>query len=71
MGKINFKRLGRRTKNTLKKVGTIVRKGAGVVRGIIGNVDKITGGGISRMISSDPRAMMLMGGINHIADKQH
>lgn len=71
MGKINFKRLGRRTKNTLKKVGTIVRKGAGVVRGIIGTVDKITGGKISRMVSNDPRAMLLMGGLDHIAEKHH
>lgn len=69
MGRLNFTRLGRRTKNTMKRIGTIIRKGASVVRGIIGNVDKISGGGLSKMISSDPRAMMLMGGVEQLANR--
>lgn len=69
MGRLNLTRLGRRTKNTMKRIGTIIRKGASVVRGIIGNVDKISGGGLSKMISSDPRAMMLMGGVEQLADR--
>lgn len=69
MGRLNLTRLGRRTKNTMKRIGTIIRKGAGVVRGIIGNVDKISGGGLSKMISSDPRAMMLMGGVEQLANR--
>lgn len=69
MTRLNFKRLGRRTKNTMKKIGTIIRKGASVVRGIIGNVDKISGGGLSRMISSDPRGMMLMNGVEELANR--
>jgi hypothetical protein len=69
MGRLNLTRLGRRTKNTIKKIGTIVRKGASVVRGIIGNVDKISGGGLSKMISSDPRGMLLLGGVEQLADR--
>jgi len=69
MGRLNLTRLGRRTKNTMKRIGTIIRKGASVVRGIIGNVDKISGGGLSKMISSDPRAMMLMSGVEQLADR--
>jgi hypothetical protein len=69
MGRLNLTRLGRRTKNTMKRIGTIIRKGASVVRGIIGNVDKISGGGLSKMIASDPRAMMLMGGVEQLANR--
>ena len=69
MGKINLVRLGRKTRNTMRKIGSIVRKGASVVRGIIGNVDKASGGQLSRMISSDPRGAMLMNGVNQLADR--
>lgn len=69
MGKINLVRLGRKTRNTMRKIGSIVRKGASVVRGIIGNVDKASGGQLSRMISSDPRGAMLMSGVNQLADR--
>jgi hypothetical protein len=69
MGKIDFKRVGRRAKNTFKRVGTIVRKAGGVVRGIIGTVDKLSGGMLSQAIQSDPRGMALMAGVNHLADK--
>jgi hypothetical protein len=69
MGKINLVRLGRKTRNTMRKIGSIVRKGASIVRGIIGNVDKASGGQLSRMISSDPRGALLMSGVNQLADK--
>ncbi len=61
--------MGRIFKNTIKKTGTIIRKGAGIVRGIVGNVDKLTGGQLSKMIMSDPRGMMLMAGVNALADR--
>jgi hypothetical protein len=67
--KTNFRKVGRRFKNTMKKTGTIIRKGAGVVRGIVGTVDKLTGGQLSKMITSDPRGMMLMAGVNSLADR--
>jgi hypothetical protein len=69
MPKVNFKKLGRKAKNTMKRVGTIIRKGAGIVRGIIGNIDKISGGQLSRAISSDPRGAALMSGVNQLADR--
>jgi hypothetical protein len=66
MGRPNFKRLGRRFNNTVKRVGTIVKRGANMVRSLIGNVDKMSGGQITRAITSDPRAMALMSGLNQI-----
>jgi hypothetical protein len=69
MGKVNFKNLGRKTKNTIKRVGTIIKKGASVVHGIVGTIDKMSGGGLSRAISSHPTGAAIMGGINTIANK--
>jgi hypothetical protein len=69
MGKINLQRLGRRTKNTLNKVGTIVKKGAKVVRGIVGTVDKFTGGGLSKAINTHPAGRAIMTGVNVVANK--
>lgn len=66
MGRPNFKRLGRRFNNTVKRVGTIIKRGANIVRGLIGNVDKMSGGQITRAITSDPRGMALMSGLNQI-----
>ncbi len=69
MGKVNFKNVGRKTKNTINRVGTIIKKGASVVRGIVGTIDKMSGGGLSRAISSHPTGSAIMSGINQIADK--
>jgi hypothetical protein len=69
MGKINLQRLGRRTKNTIKRVGTIVQKGARVVRGIVGTVDKISGGRLSQAINTHPAGKAIMTGVNMIANK--
>lgn len=69
MGKVNFKNVGRKTKNTIKRAGTIIKKGASVVRGIVGTIDKMSGGGLSRAISSHPKGAIIMSGINQIADK--
>jgi hypothetical protein len=69
MGKVNFKNVGRKTKNTINRVGTIIKKGASVVRGIVGTIDKMSGGGLSRAISSHPAGSAIMSGINQIADK--
>jgi hypothetical protein len=66
MGKVNLQRLGRRTKNTFNRVGTIIKKGANVVRGIVGSVDKISGGALSRAISSNPKSQAIMTGVNMI-----
>lgn len=66
MGKVNLKRLGRRTKNTINRVSSIVKKGAGTVRGIVGNVDKVTGGALSRAIASNPKSQAIMSGINMV-----
>jgi hypothetical protein len=69
MGKINLQRLGRRTKNTMKRVGNIVQKGAKVVRGIVGTVDKLTGGGLSKAINTHPMGRAVMTGVNMIGNK--
>lgn len=69
MGKVNLQRLGRRTKNTLKRVGTIVQKGAKVVRGIVGTVDKLSGGGLSKAINAHPMGRAAMTGVNMIGNK--
>lgn len=67
--KPNFQKIGRRLKNTGKRVGTIVRKGASFVRTIMGTIDNATGGALSRTISADPRGAMILGQVNRLADK--
>ncbi len=65
----NFKTVGRRALNTIKRVGTVVRKGASTVRSILGTVDAATGGALTSMIQRDPRGAMALGALNAIADR--
>jgi hypothetical protein len=65
----NFKKVGRRFKNTVKKVGTIIRKGASVAKTILGTVDNFTGGALSSTLSSDPRGALALGLVNNLADR--
>ncbi len=43
----NFKKVGRRARNTFKRIGTIVRKGASIVRSILGTIDNASGGALT------------------------
>jgi hypothetical protein len=43
----NFKKVGRRARNTFKRVGTIIRKGASVIRSILGTIDNASGGALT------------------------
>jgi hypothetical protein len=53
----------------MKRVGTIIQKGANVVRGIVGTVDKISGGRLSQAINSHPAGKAIMTGVNMVANK--
>jgi hypothetical protein len=65
----NFKKVGRRFKNTVKKVGTIIRKGASVAKTILGTIDNFSGGALSARLQSDPRGALALGLVNNLADK--
>jgi hypothetical protein len=66
--KPNFRKTSRRARNTFKRIGTIIKKGAGVAQNIVKTVDKFTGGALSSMISRDPRGAMLLGALDAVAD---
>jgi hypothetical protein len=65
----NFKKIGRRARNTFKRVGTIVRKGATVIRSILGTIDNASGGALTARLQSDPRSAMLLGQVNALSDR--
>jgi hypothetical protein len=65
----NFKKVGRRARNTFKRIGTIVRKGASILRSILGTIDNATGGALTSKLQSDPRSAMLLGQVNSLADR--
>lgn len=65
----NFKKVGRRFKNTVKKVGTIVRRGASVAKTILGTIDNFSGGALSASLQSDPRGALALGLVNNLADR--
>ena len=65
----NFKKVGRRARNTFKRVGTIIRKGASIVRSILGTIDNATGGALTSKLQSDPRSALLLGQVNALADR--
>jgi hypothetical protein len=67
--KTNFKKVGRRFKNTVKKVGTIIRKGASVAKTILGTIDNFSGGALSARLQSDPRGALALGLVNNLANK--
>jgi len=68
MIKPNFKKLGRRFKNTGRRIGTIIRKGASIVRTLLGTVDNMSGGALTQKLQSDPRSALLLGQVNRLAD---
>ncbi len=65
----NFKKVGRHARNTFKRVGTVIRKGASIVRSILGTIDAATGGALTSKLQSDPRSAMLLGQVNSLADR--
>lgn len=65
----NFKKVGRRFKNTVKKVGTIIRRGASVAKTILGTIDNFSGGALSARLQSDPRGALALGLVNNLADR--
>ena len=65
----NFKKVGRRARNTFKRVGTIIRKGASVIRSILGTIDNASGGALTARLQSDPRSAMALGTVNALADR--
>jgi hypothetical protein len=66
--KPNFKKLGRRIKNTGRRIGTIIRKGSSFVRTILGTIDNASGGALTAKLQSDPRSAMVLGQVNRLAD---
>jgi hypothetical protein len=67
--KTNFKKVGRRFKNTTRRVGSIIRKGASIVRSILGTIDNASGGALTAKLQSDPRTAMMLGGVNSLASR--
>jgi hypothetical protein len=65
----NFKKVGRRARNTFKRVGTVIRKGASIVRSILGTIDNASGGALTARLQSDPRSAMLLGQVNALSDR--
>lgn len=65
----NFKKVGRRFKNTVKKVGTIIRRGASVAKTILGTIDNFSGGALSARLQSDPRGALALGLVNNLANR--
>ena len=69
MMRTNFKKVGRRARNTFKRVGTVIRKGASIVRSILGTIDNASGGALTARLQSDPRSAMLLGQVNALSDR--
>ena len=60
------KHFGRKLRHSIRKGSSILRRGATTAKTIIGKVDKISGGALTRAISSDPRGRALLTGVNMI-----
>lgn len=54
---------------TVRRGGNIVRKSGNIAKGIIGKVDKFTGGALTKALQSDPRTQAMLTGVNMVADK--
>jgi hypothetical protein len=54
---------------TVRRGSSIVRKSGNIAKGIIGKVDKFTGGALTKALSSDPRTQAMLTGIDMVADK--
>ena len=55
--------------NFLKLLGVVVRRSGNIAKGIIGKVDKFSGGALTKALQSDPRTQALLTGVNMVADK--
>ena len=62
------KRLGRKLFKSVKKGGSILRKSANVTKSIIGQVDKLSGGALTKSLNEDPRTRAMLTGVNVIAN---
>jgi len=54
---------------TVRRGSSIVRKSGNIAKGIIGKVDKFSGGALTKALQSDPRTQAMLTGINMVADK--
>ena len=61
------KRLGRKLFKSVKKGGSILRKSANVTKSIIGQVDKLSGGALTKSLNEDPRTRAMLSGVDVVA----
>jgi hypothetical protein len=54
---------------TVRRGSSFVRRSGNIAKGIIGKIDKFSGGALTKTLQSDPRTAMLLAGINTISDK--
>jgi len=54
---------------TVRRGGSIIRKSGNIAKGIIGKVDKFTGGALTKALQSDPRTQAMLTGVNMVSDK--
>tara|TARA_Y100000389_G_C17301872_1_gene433388 strand:+ start:533 stop:733 length:201 start_codon:yes stop_codon:yes gene_type:complete len=62
------KRLGRKLFKSVKKGGSILRKSANVTKSIIGQVDKLSGGALTKALNEDPRTRAMLTGVDVVAN---
>ena len=54
---------------TVRRGGSIIRKSGNIAKGIIGKVDKFTGGALTKALQSDPRTQAMLTGVDMVSDK--
>ena len=59
------KHFGRKLRHSIRKGGSIVRRAATSAK-IIGRVDKMSGGALTKALQSDPRTKAMLTGVNMV-----
>lgn len=68
MAKFNVKRFGRKAFKGIKKGASLVRRGATTAKSILGKIDKISGGMLTKTLQTDPRGQALLTGIDTVSN---
>ena len=60
------KHFGRKLRHSIRKGGSIVRRAATSAKTIIGRVDKMSDGALTKALQSDPRTKAMLTGVNMV-----
>lgn len=63
------KNFQRKLFKSVRRGSSFVRRNGNIAKGIIGKIDKFSGGALTKALQSDPRTQALLTGINMVADK--